>query len=499
MKPKFSRIVAIIAATFFLGAAVLVTSIGFDPRLWPAALGWTPFEPFRVRTGLPLTKQKLEAGSPIVVGFIGGSITQNAEPDGFVAALRKHWTEKYPAASVRTINAGLAGTDSAWGAKRIDRDLLEAKPDVVFVEFAVNDGERDSSPDMERIVRKIHHANENAEIVFIYTTSDTAFRKLSKKKLPDAIREHEEVAEYYDVPSIVFGSDLYANIRSGKFSWEHFFQDACHPKTAGYLSYNKDFIAATDQLLRSNQPSRRDIPSPLVGNFELYPTKRLSLGGMNNADRDATKQKQAISPERMPALGSQWIDQPVFKGDNGSEWKLEYAALPSLPGESDPAALEVEWLPARWFEEAGGFTGQRSRLIAENAGTGGSSLKIVPLLTGGSVEVPQVVWKPAKTGEYLIEVTAAKIQGHVNGQPAFGGFELFTRDSGQALVHRAAVSAHDGEPLQLRQSLSMKDGQELVIRPFARGYESLEFEGFQIAVHSPNSIAVSGVGVGLLR
>jgi len=444
-RPKSTRIVAVAAVAVLIAVTVLLTSMGFDPRLWPVALGWTPFEAVQVRTGLPHTRAKLEAGSPLVIGFIGGSITQNAEPDGFVVALRKHWNNKYPATAVKTINAGLAGTDSAWGAKRIDRDLLEAKPDLVFVEFAVNDGERDSSADMERIVRKIHHTNENAEIVFIYTTSDTAFRKLSKKKVPHAIREHEKVAEHYGIPSIIFGSDLYANIRSGKFNWEHFFHDACHPKAAGYESYSRDFLAATDRLLSSGRLDDRDFPHPIAVNFELYPPKRFPADFQTEEKSVSKKSAETAPLECMPVFGNEWIDNPTFQSASGSIWRLQYAVLPSLPGESEPAGFEARWLPARWFEEAGGFTGQRSRLIAEKGGSSGSRLKVATFLTGGSVEVPQLLWKPSKAGDYLVELSTAKIQGHVNGQPALAGFEFFAKNANNDLVKAAAVSAGDGE------------------------------------------------------
>jgi len=489
-KRKCIRIFGIVTVAASMAAVVLLNSIGFDPRSWPSALGWMPFEAVHVRTGLPLTRQKLEEGSLVVVGFIGGSITQDAEPDGFVAALRNHWRTKYPDSSITTLNAGMAGTDSAWGAKRIDRDLLEANPDVVFVEFAVNDGERDSSADMERIVRKIHHTNENAEIVFIYTTSDTAFRKLAKKKVSHAIREHEEVAEYYGIPSVVFGSDLYTNIKSGKFNWEHFFHDACHPKAAGYESYSRDFLAATDRLLSSGRLGDRDFPHPIAENFELYPPKRFPAD-FQSEKKPAGKELAETAPlERMPVLGSEWMDNPTFQSASGSIWKLEYAVLPSLPGESEPASLEARWLPARWFEEAGGFTGQRSRLIAEKGGSSGSRLKVTTFLTGGSVEVPQLLWKPSQSGDYLFELSAATIQGHVNGQPALAGFELLSRNANEDLVKEAAVSANDGEPLHLRKTLRLENTQELVVRPFARGYESLEFEDLQLIVRLADSIPV---------
>lgn len=49
------RIIAIVAVAVSIAAVVLLNYSGFDPRSWPSALGWMPFEAVQVRTGLPLT------------------------------------------------------------------------------------------------------------------------------------------------------------------------------------------------------------------------------------------------------------------------------------------------------------------------------------------------------------------------------------------------------------------------------------------------------------
>jgi len=44
--------------------------------------------------------------------------------------------------------------------------------------------------------------------------------------------------------------------------------------------------------------------------------------------------------------------------------------------------------------------------------------------------------------------------------------------------------------LQFRKMLRLENAQELVVRPFARGYESLEFEDLQLIVRLADSIPV---------
>ena len=114
----------------------------------------------------------------------------------------------------------------------------------------------------------------------------------------------------------------------------------------------------------------------------------------------------------------------------------------------------------------------------------------MPFLNPGSVEVPQVVWSPAKAGRYLIEVSASKILGHVNGPPAMAGIEIFSRNANGAAKKRASVSSGDGESLKISKELLLQDGEDLVVRPFAKGYEYVQLEGFNVVTSALNSSSI---------
>ncbi len=218
---------------------------------------------FCVRSGLPILRAKLKAGKPVHLAFLGGSITQNAGNNGFVSALPEWIRASYPGSSVRVTNAGLSGTGSDRGAKRVDRDVLANNPDLVFVEFAVNDGARDSISDMEQIVRTTLQSNPEAELVFLYTTSDGAFKQTTKGKTPEAIKNHEQVARYYGIPSVTLGSDLRKRLLSGESNWGDLFADGCHPTEQGYDSYNRDLVMAFEKILPGGDRATRNLPDPM--------------------------------------------------------------------------------------------------------------------------------------------------------------------------------------------------------------------------------------------
>lgn len=108
----------------------------------------------RIRAGLPNAGAKLERGENLTVVFIGGSITRGGGESGYVRTVEKWLREKWPNSAINVINAGISGTDSNFGAKRYDRDVLIHEPDLVLIEFAVNDGSRDHTAHMERMVHK---------------------------------------------------------------------------------------------------------------------------------------------------------------------------------------------------------------------------------------------------------------------------------------------------------------------------------------------------------
>ena len=80
-------------------------------------------------------------GKHVTIGFLGGSITQGSlaskQENCYAALVYKWWSKQFP--DVSYINAGIGGTTSQFGVARVEEDLLRFNPDLIFVEFSVND------------------------------------------------------------------------------------------------------------------------------------------------------------------------------------------------------------------------------------------------------------------------------------------------------------------------------------------------------------------------
>ena len=88
------------------------------------------------RQGLPNVFAKLQAGQEVCIAYLGGSIT--AQP-GWRVKTTAWLKERFPESKITEIDAALGGTGSELGVFRIDRQVIPYEPDLLFVEFAVND------------------------------------------------------------------------------------------------------------------------------------------------------------------------------------------------------------------------------------------------------------------------------------------------------------------------------------------------------------------------
>lgn len=203
-----------------------------------AALSVQPSET-NVRQGLPYFFAKAKAGKEVRIAYIGGSITKAGNQ---YREQSFNWIQRmFPHTPMLGINAGVSGTDADLGACRLYEQVLKYKPDLVFVEFAVNGGYPQG---MEGIVRQIVKRNPETDICFIYTVNVKQFHYYQEGNVPPGIRKLEEIADHYYIPSIHLGMEAAELEKQGKLramavdrsipdSLPVFFTDGVHPTQRG--------------------------------------------------------------------------------------------------------------------------------------------------------------------------------------------------------------------------------------------------------------------------
>lgn len=173
-------------------------------------------EEFHVRGGVGHVMEKIRAGKEITIAYLGGSITAM---DGW-RRLSREWLQKeYPACTFREVHAAIGGTGSSLGVFRLGHDALRHKPDLLFVEFATNDSAAKPEAIWENfdgIIRQTWRQDPETDIVFTYTITASMMKDYGAGRCPQAASAMEQLADYYDIPSIGFGPRVAAEVKAGR-------------------------------------------------------------------------------------------------------------------------------------------------------------------------------------------------------------------------------------------------------------------------------------------
>ena len=221
-------------------------AVNFDSPLYSRMLAQS-----LMQTGNPArlqrTLDRARRGEDITIAFIGGSITQGA---GAVPINTKCYAYRiyeglcgYLKAEaghgIRYRKAGVGGTPSELGMIRYERDVLrmrddgvvaESLPDIVVLEFAVNDeGDETKGECYDSLVRKIL-AQENAPAVILLFAVFADDWNLQERLAP--------VGQAYDLPMVsvkdAVVEQFYKKGEERMVSKNQFFYDRYHPTNVGH-------------------------------------------------------------------------------------------------------------------------------------------------------------------------------------------------------------------------------------------------------------------------
>ena len=209
---------------------------------------------------------KARRGEPICVAAIGGSITaggQNTkDPERRYVRQVAAWFEKtFPGLKVRFVNAGIGATNSGYGAARVQRDVIAHQPDLVIVEYAVNDstgGEMDES--YEGVLRQLLNSSTNRAVIAL---------SFMHKDGKNAQAGQVALGRHYGLPMISFRDAVWPELQAGTIKWETIYDDVVHPNNEGHdiaSELLRGFLASSLANLPKDDrglPGIAPVPAPL--------------------------------------------------------------------------------------------------------------------------------------------------------------------------------------------------------------------------------------------
>ena len=165
------------------------------------------------------------------LAIIGGSITEGAGASNYkntyVYKLEQYFKGKDKNTVIKNLGAG--GTASQFGIFRLQRDLDDFKPDVILIEFAVNDriySSYDASVCFEGLIRECLKITDKIIIIDFPTGMGDGCTSV-----------HKKVAYYYNIPIIDVQDEIWRRIGRREFNWTHISIDNLHPNDKGHEIY----------------------------------------------------------------------------------------------------------------------------------------------------------------------------------------------------------------------------------------------------------------------
>lgn len=182
--------------------------------------------------------EKCKRGEDVTIAYIGGSITQGAggKPIHTMCyAYRSYaaFCEMFSPCggdNVHYVKAGVGGTPSELGMVRYDRDVTkdgEIEPDLVVIEFAVNDeGDETEGVSFESLVMKILQAKQAPAVLLNFAVF------MSDWNLQDRL---QPIGERYELPMVSVKDAVVPQFEtSDVITKRQFFYDIYHPTNDGH-------------------------------------------------------------------------------------------------------------------------------------------------------------------------------------------------------------------------------------------------------------------------
>lgn len=188
--------------------------------------------------------RRAKAGEEITIGVIGGSITQGSSASSqdkcYASLLKKWWEEKFPDATIHFVNAGIGGTTSYYGVHRVEKDLLRYNPDLVVVEFSVNDGnDQFYKKSYDNLVYRILQEENSPAVMLLFMTMDNG----TSAQENDAL-----VGFHYKLPMLSYKNAVMSKLKEGSLSWKDISPDNIHPNDKGHAIIGEIFSVYLDDI-----------------------------------------------------------------------------------------------------------------------------------------------------------------------------------------------------------------------------------------------------------
>lgn len=301
--------------------------------------------------------EKARDGKEVTLAYIGGSITQGAgaipiHTKCYAYQSCKLFQKRFAAQdNVRLIKAGVGGTPSELGMIRFDRDVLrrEEQPDLVVIEFAVNDeGDETKGDCYESLVRKVLNLPWKPAVVLLFSVFANDWN-LQERLKPVGYR--------YDLPMVSIRDAVSPQFQMPKgrgrvLTKNQFFYDMFHPNNMGHtimadcLQYlfeqcdlrNQCGVETLERQMKAEERLKECMSEPpaigksfetvrLLDRKDRYRGAEIDEGGFTAVDRELQSVEMDAELTPVPQFPYNWMYDGTNSDKNYFEMTITCRSL----------------------------------------------------------------------------------------------------------------------------------------------------------------------------
>jgi len=268
--------------------------------------------------------EKGRAGTPVTLAAIGGSITAgtgaSTTATRWVNLVQDWWNTTFPTSTSTLVNAGIGATGSDYGSLRAQRDVLSKNPDLVIIEFAVNDlGQQASRNDTyEGLIRQVLDAPSHPAVLLLFMMT---YGLPVVEDNMTAQPWQSVIGANYDLPMVSYYDAIGPELTNGNITLAQITTDDTHPTDLGH-AYAAQFIEQNLQIAIDNFPAGSAL--------EAIPATPTPL---SSTDFEFTSLVDGIGddgPALNPTANNGWTDEAAYSMAN--LWWPPSGLFSSTPG-----------------------------------------------------------------------------------------------------------------------------------------------------------------------
>jgi lysophospholipase L1-like esterase len=262
--------------------------------------------------------RRAKLGYHLNVVFFGASLTWSANASdqsltSYRAVMQNYLEAKYPKAHFKCYDAAIGGTGSQLGVFRLNRDVLQRNPDMVFLDFAANDDIYSDNPETlasyESIVRRIIIDGKCPVVLMIFPFGwDADSKKFDSMKRRTSILN---LAKVYNAPvgdaiKLVTERIEKKEVTNAKI-WEF---DQVHPGDLGYKNFaDAALIGYNDGVARQLKCAA---PEKMVYSSKYMVNNRVRISSLGPLPEGWVATHPTLTAAWHDGLMSRWLDDVSY-------------------------------------------------------------------------------------------------------------------------------------------------------------------------------------------